>query len=148
MHWSNEGRRLRCLVRPLHALCVSWSGATEARPIQIDWTDCTPLVSCGDGILIGLTAILLLANGRIAGVSGIAGGLLRPAGGDTGWRFACPADDRRLLVGVGTCRGAGCTSGHGVCGIARRSPHSPATTACFVATGFLTVFVTRHVIGA
>jgi uncharacterized membrane protein YedE/YeeE len=143
--------------------------------MDIDWTHFTPLASLGGGILIGLAAVvLLLANGRVAGISGIAGGLLRPAGGDVGWRLAFllglasaplawlaagampPAQIDHspalltiggLLVGIGTRFGSGCTSGHGVCGIARLSPRSLAATACFVAAGFLTVVVMRHVIG-
>jgi uncharacterized membrane protein YedE/YeeE len=144
--------------------------------MQIDWTHFTPLASLGGGILIGLAAaLLLLANGRVAGISGIAGGLLRPARGDIGWRCAfllglvCaplawlafgampPAQIDHspalltvagLLVGVGTRFGSGCTSGHGVCGIARLSPRSLAATACFMLAGFAIVFVMRHVIGA
>lgn len=143
--------------------------------MQIDWLHFTPLASLGGGILIGLAAaFLLLANGRIAGVSGIAGGLLRPARGDIGWRLAfllglvCapltwlvfgampPAQIDHspalltvagLLVGIGTRYGSGCTSGHGVCGISRLSPRSLAATGCFVLAGFVTVFVMRHVIG-
>ena len=142
--------------------------------MHIDWIHFTPLASLGGGILIGLAAaLLLLANGRIAGISGIAGGLLRPAGGDIGWRLAFllglasaplawlgfgampPAQIDHspalltiagLLVGIGTRFGSGCTSGHGVCGISRLSPRSLAATACFMATGFLTVFVMRHAI--
>lgn len=144
--------------------------------MRIDWIHFTPFAALGGGILIGLAAaLLLLANGRIAGISGIAGGLLRPAHGDTGWRLAFllgllsaplawlafgampPAQIDNspalltaagLLVGIGTRFGSGCTSGHGVCGIARLSPRSMAATACFILAGFITVFVTRHVIGA
>ena len=144
--------------------------------MHIDWTHFTPLASLGGGILIGLAAaLLLLANGRIAGISGITGGLLRPSGGDIGWRLAFllglasaplawlafgampPAQIDHspalltvsgLLVGVGTRFGSGCTSGHGVCGISRLSPRSLAATACFLVAGFVTVFVMRHVIGA
>jgi len=143
--------------------------------MQIDWTQFTPLAALGGGILIGLAAaLLLLANGRIAGISGITGGLLRPARGDVGWRLAFllglagaplawlaagampPAQIDHapalltlsgLLVGIGTRFGSGCTSGHGVCGIARLSPRSIAATACFMLAGFATVFVMRHVIG-
>lgn len=144
--------------------------------MTIDWTHFTPLASLGGGVLIGLAAaLLLLANGRIAGISGIAGGLLRPAQGDIGWRLAFllglvaaplgwlafgampPAQIDNspllltvagLLVGVGTRFGSGCTSGHGVCGIARLSPRSLTATACFIVAGFVTVFVIRHVIGS
>jgi uncharacterized protein len=143
--------------------------------MRIDWLHFTPWASLSGGILIGLaTALLLLANGRVAGVSGILGGLLRPARGDVAWRIAFvlglfvapivwlamrampPAQIDHspallaiggLLVGVGTRFGSGCTSGHGVCGIARLSPRSLLATACFMAAGFVTVFVVRHVLG-
>ena len=127
------------------------------------------------GVLIGLAAVLLLlANGRIAGVSGIVGGLLSRKAGDTGWRVAfvlglwlgalvywaargalfevalqaTPAVMivAGFLVGYGTRLGSGCTSGHGVCGIARFSPRSMVATAVFMASGIATVFVVRHVI--
>jgi uncharacterized membrane protein YedE/YeeE len=142
--------------------------------MNIDWTHFTPLASMVGGLLIGLgAAVLLLANGRIAGISGIAGGLLRPARGDIGWRLAFilgllaaplgwlalqsmpPAQidhtpallaGAGLLVGLGTRFGSGCTSGHGVCGIARLSPRSLVATGCFMAAGFITVFVTRHIL--
>ncbi|NIA54266.1 YeeE/YedE family protein [Massilia sp. TW-1] len=143
--------------------------------MRIDWLHFTPWASLTGGILIGLaTALLLLANGRVAGVSGILGGLLRPARGDVAWRVAFvlglfvapivwlamrampPAQIDHspallalggLLVGVGTRFGSGCTSGHGVCGVARLSPRSLLATACFMAAGFVTVFVVRHVLG-
>ncbi len=143
--------------------------------MNIDWIHFTPLASLGGGLLIGLgAALLLLANGRIAGISGIAGGLLRPARGDIAWRLAFllgllaappvflamqampPAQIDHapgllalagLLVGIGTRFGSGCTSGHGVCGIARLSPRSLAATGCFMLAGFATVFVMRHVAG-
>jgi len=143
--------------------------------MRIDWIHFTPWASTAGGILIGLaTALLLLANGRVAGVSGILGGLLRPARGDVAWRVAFiaglffapivwltmrampPAQIDHspallaaggLLVGIGTRFGSGCTSGHGVCGIARLSPRSLLATACFVGAGFVTVFVVRHVLG-
>ena len=127
------------------------------------------------GVLIGLAAVLLLlANGRIAGVSGIVGGLLLRKPGDIGWRaafvlglwlgalvywaargalfeVALAATPAVLivagfLVGYGTRLGSGCTSGHGVCGIARFSPRSMVATAVFMASGIATVFVVRHVI--
>jgi uncharacterized membrane protein YedE/YeeE len=143
--------------------------------MMIDTTHFTPLASFGGGMLIGLgAALLLLANGRIAGISGILGGLLRPARGDIGWRLAFvlgllaaplgwlamqampPAQIDHtpallgaagLVVGLGTRFGSGCTSGHGVCGIARLSPRSLVATLCFMVAGFVTVFVMRHVIG-
>jgi len=143
--------------------------------MHIDWLHFTPWDSLAGGILIGLaTALLLLANGRVAGISGILGGLLRPASGDIAWRLCFvlglflaplvwltmrampPAQIDHspvmlaiggLLVGIGTRFGSGCTSGHGVCGIARLSPRSLLATACFMAAGFITVFVVRHVVG-
>jgi len=143
--------------------------------MTIDWLHFTPWASLAGGILIGLaTALLLLANGRVAGISGILGGLLRPSKGDIAWRvtfilglFVAPLvwltmramppaqiDHSPallaiggLLVGIGTRFGNGCTSGHGVCGIARLSPRSLLATACFLAAGFVTVFIVRHVLG-
>ena len=146
--------------------------------MTIDWLHFTPWASLAGGILIGLaTALLLLANGRVAGISGILGGLLRPAvasSGDMAWRvtfilglFVAPLAwltmgamppaqiDHSpalltvggLLVGIGTRFGSGCTSGHGVCGIARLSPRSLLATACFLAAGFATVYIVRHVLG-
>jgi uncharacterized protein len=126
------------------------------------------------GALIGFAAVLLLAlNGRIAGVSGILGGLITStARGERFWRLAfifgliagaglyilgrgglsleLHASTPTLLVagllvGTGTRLGSGCTSGHGVCGLARRSPRSLAATMIFMATAALTVFLTRHV---
>ncbi len=140
-------------------------------------TTFTPLASTIGGMLIGLAAVMMLAlNGRIAGISGIIGRLLPPyAGGDpigaaafllgliaaplvyaavAGAPFAQTVSGNvvlmaaaGLLVGFGTGVGGGCTSGHGVCGMARLSPRSIIATAIFMATGFLTVFVMRHVIG-
>ena len=143
--------------------------------MTIDWLHFTPWASLAGGILIGLaTALLLLANGRVAGISGILGGLLRPSRGDIAWRVTfilglfvaplawltmramppAPIDHSPLrlavsgqLVGIGTRFGNGCTSGHGVCGIARLSPRSLLATACFLAAGFATVFIMRHVLG-
>ena len=142
---------------------------------MIDWPNFTPWSALAGGILIGLaTALFLLLNGRIAGISGIVGGLLRPAAGDMAWRVAfilglvgapllfqvfsplpavqVDADTATLvvaglLVGVGTRYGSGCTSGHGVCGLSRLSPRSLVATAAFMAAGFATVFVVRHLIG-
>ena len=139
-------------------------------------TEFTPVSALTGGLLIGgSAAIFLVFTGRIAGISGILGGLLQPAGSDLGWRFAFLAGLvlapliymlaggapprveinssmatlvlAGLLVGVGTRLGAGCTSGHGVCGIGRGSPRSIAATAIFMATAVLTVFVTRHLMG-
>lgn len=143
--------------------------------MTIDWIHFTPWASLAGGILIGLAAALfVLFNGRIAGISGILGGLLQWPRGDIAWRFAfllgligapaayalfapLPAVQvdagsatlvvAGLLVGVGTRYGAGCTSGHGVCGISRLSPRSLVATAAFMAAGFATVFIVRHIIG-
>ena len=141
--------------------------------MAIDWTHFTPMSALAGGALIGIAAMLLAAlTGRIAGISGIVGGLLRPHPGEIGWRVAFVVGlmsapvlyallgDRvdvqidasnamivagGLLVGVGTRLGSGCTSGHGVCGLARRSPRSVAATLTFMAAGFFTVFLSRHV---
>jgi uncharacterized membrane protein YedE/YeeE len=143
--------------------------------MNIDWVHFTPWSSLAGGLTIGAAAAaFILLNGRIAGISGILGGLLRPSGGDVGWRIAfvlgliaaplpygalhtlpVPTVDAGeltlvaagLLVGVGTRYGAGCTSGHGVCGLSRRSPRSLAATAAFMLAGFATVFVVRHLLG-
>ncbi len=143
--------------------------------MTIDWQAFTPLASLAGGVLIGAAAALfVLFNGRIAGISGVLGGLLRPARGDVGWRVAFLAGlivaptvfamfsalpDVRidadwgllvlagLLVGVGTRYGAGCTSGHGVCGLSRLSLRSLVATLAFMAAGFATVFVLRHAAG-
>ncbi len=143
--------------------------------MQIDWQHFTPWAALAGGLLIGLAAALfVLLNGRIAGISGILGGLLRPARGDIGWRLAFalgivaapavyllfaalprPQVDAGfaelivagLLVGVGTRYGSGCTSGHGVCGLSRLSPRSLVATLVFMAAGFATVFVIRHLLG-
>jgi uncharacterized membrane protein YedE/YeeE len=142
--------------------------------MAIDWASFTPVSAAAGGALIGLAAgMLLLLNGRVAGVSGIAGGVLRPARGDVAWRLAFLAGlvaapmgyalvralpsitfDISLpvvalagfVVGIGTRYGAGCTSGHGICGIARLSPRSIVATCCFVAAGMITVFVVRHLL--
>ena len=141
---------------------------------MIDWTHFTPWTSLAGGVMIGTAAaMLLLLNGKIAGISGILGGLLRPRAGDIGWRvafilglvvapllyqLAAPLPSLQidagtpllivagLLVGVGTRYGSGCTSGHGVCGLSRLSPRSLVATAAFMAAGFVTVFVVRHLI--
>ncbi|ACS38815.1 MULTISPECIES: YeeE/YedE family protein [Methylorubrum] len=137
----------------------------------------TPLSATLGGVMIGAAAALfLLLNGRIAGISGILGGLLAPPSGQTGWRAAFLAGlvlaplvyagfggslppvtvdasfpllvVAGLLVGFGARLGAGCTSGHGVCGIGRGSSRSLAATGTFMAVAILTVFVTRHLLGA
>ena len=143
--------------------------------MTIAWTSFTPWLSLAGGLLVGLAAtLLILFNGRIAGISGIAGRLLRPARGDVAWRLAfvlglaaAPLAWRAvaaapglhvaastitlviagLLVGLGTRLGSGCTSGHGVCGLSRGSIRSLAATACFMAAGVATVFFVRHLLG-
>ena len=140
--------------------------------MTIAWQNFTPWASLAGGMLIGLAAaLLILFNGRIASISGILGGLLRPRQGDLGWRIAFLAGligtpllyqvwqalppvqidagtpaliVAGLLVGVGVRYGAGCTSGHGVCGLSRLSPRSLAATMAFMAAGFLTVYLLRH----
>jgi uncharacterized protein len=136
----------------------------------------TPASALIGGMLIGVAAsLLLLINGRIAGVSGIAGGLLRADPGERAWRVLFVVGLMAgagaygliapwpvsisidaswpvliaggLLVGFGTQLGSGCTSGHGVCGIARLSPRSIVATLVFMLTAAATVFVVRHVIG-
>jgi len=142
--------------------------------MTIDWTHFTPWASLAGGILIGIAAAMfVLLNGRIAGISGILGGLLVPKRPDVAWRVAfiagllvapwalllfVPATAPRIdagfgalvvagvLVGLGTRYGAGCTSGHGVCGLSRLSPRSLVATLAFMAAGFATVFVVRHLI--
>ena len=143
--------------------------------MMIDWANFTPWPSLAGGALIGLAAALfILLSGRVAGISGILGGLLRWPKGDAAWRVAfllglvaapmayalvkpLPAVQvdagtatllvAGLLVGVGTRYGSGCTSGHGVCGLSRMSPRSLAATASFMAAGFAVVFVVRHLLG-
>jgi uncharacterized membrane protein YedE/YeeE len=143
--------------------------------MTIDWASFTPGSAAIGGVIIGLAvAAFVLVNGRIAGISGIVGGLLKPAPGDVAWRIAfvaglivaplCFAIVAKLppvvieasyptliiaglLVGIGTRYGAGCTSGHGVCGISRLSPRSIVATLSFMAAGFATVFIVQHFIG-
>jgi uncharacterized membrane protein YedE/YeeE len=136
----------------------------------------SPVSAAIGGALIGLAAVLLmLFNGRIAGVSGITGGLINPRTEDRGWRLAfvgglvaaplaaalvghampmpqMPANYAviviaGLLVGFGTRLGNGCTSGHGICGIARLSPRSMVATAVFMIAAIVVVALTRHVFG-
>ena len=143
--------------------------------MAIDWNVFTPGAALAGGALIGIAvAMFALLNGRIAGISGIVGGLLTPARGDVAWRAAfviglvaaplvygllaaVPALHIEagsgtlvaagLLVGIGARYGSGCTSGHGVCGLSRPSPRSLAATAAFMGAGFATVFVLRHLFG-
>ena len=142
--------------------------------MQIDWNNFTPWAALAGGMLIGLSAaVFVLFNGRIAGISGILGGLLEWPKGDVAWRLAFLAGligaplvygavltlpevridadfptliIAGLLVGVGTRYGSGCTSGHGVCGLSRMSPRSLVATVTFMLAGFATVFVVRHLI--
>lgn len=142
--------------------------------VAIDWNAFTPFAAVAGGVLIGLAAaVFALFNGRIAGISGILGGLLQPRRGDIAWRAAFiagllaapllymafqPLPQPRieagdgalvasgLLVGLGTRYAGGCTSGHGVCGIARLAPRSMVATAAFMAAGFATVHVLRHLL--
>lgn len=140
--------------------------------MTLNWTAFTPGSALAGGLMIGAAAALLvLLSGRIAGISGILGGLLRRVPGERAWRlafvigllvapwlygmFAAPLRPQidtgwgllllaGLIVGIGTRYGAGCTSGHGVCGLSRLSPRSAVATAVFMAAGFVSVFVIRH----
>ena len=145
--------------------------------MNLDWANFTPWSSLTGGIILGIaSALFILINGRILGISGILGGLLPPKVGDTTWRiafllgmFAAPTVFHAvvpaeyitaprieatewmivvagLLVGVGTRYASGCTSGHGVCGLSRLSPRSLVATASFMSAGFVTVYVGRHLI--
>jgi uncharacterized membrane protein YedE/YeeE len=136
----------------------------------------TPVSALAGGLLIGVSAALLLwLNGRIAGISGIAGGLISGAASDRPWRALFligliggvalyrlaggPLEEIELtpslpllaagglLVGIGTRIGGGCTSGHGVCGLGRLSPRSIAATVTFIVAAGATVFVVRHILG-
>jgi uncharacterized membrane protein YedE/YeeE len=136
----------------------------------------TPWTGLAGGALIGLaSAVLLLFNGRVAGVSGILGGLLSPAPGDIGWRLTfvlglvagglaatalipgafdygitrsqAAVIGAGVLVGFGTRLGSGCTSGHGICGVSRLSARSIVATLTFMATGTLTVLVINRLLG-
>ncbi|WP_439890068.1 YeeE/YedE family protein [Ralstonia sp. 25C] len=143
--------------------------------MSIDFAHFTPGASLVGGLIIGLAAaVLVLANGRIAGISGILGGLLQRPRGDMDWRVAflvgligAPMLAAVLghpvvpeiaagwgevlaagfLVGIGTRYAGGCTSGHGVCGLSRGSVRSLVATLTFMAAGIVTVFVMRHVVG-
>ena len=143
--------------------------------MAIDWQHFTPWASLLGGALIGLAVLIfILFNGRIAGISGIIGGLIKPSLQDAGWRIAfvmgllvspslwqlfaaLPAIEIQannpllivsgLLVGIGTRFGAGCTSGHGICGLSRLSPRSIVATVCFMLAGFVTVYITQHLLG-
>ncbi len=136
----------------------------------------TPISASIGGILIGLSAaVMLLVDGKIAGISGILGGVLKPTKGDTSWRVCFLAGllagglllrlvlpsafdfgiirpypllvIAGLLVGFGTRLGSGCTSGHGVCGVSRLSPRSIVATGTFIFTGAATVYLLNHLAG-
>lgn len=142
--------------------------------MTIDWIHFTPASALAGGMVIGIaTAILLLLAGRIAGISGIVGGLFRRQPGDIGWRFAFVSGlilapiiwqlfnelppiqiDTSylimalagLIVGLGTRYASGCTSGHGVCGLSRLSPRSIVATLTFITAGVVTVYLIRHLL--
>ena len=144
--------------------------------MTIDWSAFTPWSAALGGVVIGIAAALLvLVNGRVAGISGIVGGMFAPRAGDFAWRLAFLAGlvlaplayaavaappsitieagypvliAAGLLVGIGTRFAGGCTSGHGVCGLSRLSPRSLVATLSFMAAGFVTVLVVRHAIGS
>ena len=136
----------------------------------------TPISAAVGGVLIGLSAVLLmLSTGRIAGLSGIFAGLINPQTSDRAWRaafiagliaapisamllgYAGPSPQMPgsyvtivvggLLVGFGARLGSGCTSGHGICGIARFSPRSIAATGVFMGAAIVVVALTHHVLG-
>jgi uncharacterized membrane protein YedE/YeeE len=143
--------------------------------MTIDWNAFTPFTALAGGAMIGVAAsLLVLLNGRIAGISGIVGGFVRAGAADRLWRMAFVAGillapvvallfgsaphitiDASIpalviagfLVGLGTRYGSGCTSGHGVCGLARLSMRSIIATIVFMAAGFIIVYVTRHLVG-
>ena len=145
--------------------------------MNIDWNNFTPWASLSGGILLGVaSALFILLNGRVLGISGILGGLLPPKAGDAGWRVAfllgmlaaplaygllapegfaqAPRIDAGfativaagLLVGLGTRYGSGCTSGHGVCGLSCLSPCSLVATLAFMGAGFAMVFMIHHIL--
>lgn len=144
--------------------------------MTIDWGAFTPGMALLGGALIGLSAaIFVLINGRVAGISGILGGLMTAARGDRAWRVAFLAGMiaapwlyhlavglpeavieantpmlllAGVLVGIGTRYGSGCTSGHGVCGLSRFSLRSLVATLTFMAAGFAMVYAIRHAFGA
>nr|WP_321460773.1 YeeE/YedE family protein [uncultured Cohaesibacter sp.] len=137
-------------------------------------TEFTPLLSFAGGALIGLAAILLMLTwGRIAGMTGILAGLLPPLGSDLRWKasflagailapfcyqlaisdvtYQMPLSTEALIIGgiitgIGVTFGSGCTSGHGICGLARFSPRSAVAVLMFMSFAFLTVFLTRHIL--
>ncbi|WP_374444780.1 YeeE/YedE family protein [Providencia sp.] len=140
--------------------------------MSIDWVNFTPVSAAIGGVLIGVAvAILLVFNGRIAGISGILGGILKPVKGDTAWKVAfilgiiispllfmwvayTPEVNiaastpvliiAGLLVGFGTRLGSGCTSGHGICGMARFFRRSIVAVLIFMVVAFVTVAISNH----
>lgn len=144
--------------------------------MTIDWIHFTPWAALAGGALLGVaSAALILVNGRILGISGILDGLLIPRRSDASWQvffllglilaptslsllapelLSAPRIDAGnativaagILVGLGTRYGSGCTSGHGVCGLSRLSPRSLVATLAFMASGFATVYLIRHVL--
>jgi uncharacterized membrane protein YedE/YeeE len=140
----------------------------------INWTEATPINSFAGGVLIGVAvSILILFNGKVAGISGILGGIIKFKTNDVSWRllfligllishiiysifFALPVVTMHsgnltvltagLLVGLGTRYGSGCTSGHGICGISRLSTRSIVATIIFMLAGIVTVYVTHHLV--
>lgn len=141
--------------------------------MNIDWTQVTVVNSLAGGVLLGLSAgLFMMFNGRIAGISGMLGSFFKttlPAREQVLflagliiapwlWYLFVPLPAMQittssglmilagLLVGIGTSLGSGCTSGHGVCGLSRLSPRSLAATLCFMATGFISVFVLQHIL--
>ncbi|MFZ9477931.1 MAG: YeeE/YedE family protein [Steroidobacteraceae bacterium] len=144
--------------------------------MNIDWVHFSPWAALTGGIVLGgASAAFVLVNGRVLGISGILGGLLVPQRSDASWRvffllglILAPASlsliapelvgtpridagnvsvvAAGLLVGLGTRYGSGCTSGHGVCGLSRLSPRSLVATLAFMASGFATVYLIRHVL--
>ena len=136
-------------------------------------TEFTPLVSFAGGTLIGLAAVLLMLSwGRIAGMTGILAGILPPFGSDMRWKasflagavlapllyeatisdiaYQMPVSLEALIIGgvitgIGVTFGSGCTSGHGICGLARFSRRSAVAVIMFMSFAFLTVFLTRHI---
>ena len=165
---------MKTLVFALLSLAMAVASATLL--LKGHMTNFTPWSALCGGALIGISAsLLLLLNGRVAGISGIVGGLVRPRPQETSWRAlfvagllvgglvlfllrpasfgAAPvslplAIVAGLFVGFGTRLGSGCTSGHGVCGLSRFSRRSLAATMTFMATGAMAAFVVQHIVGA
>ena len=138
----------------------------------LNWTEVNPLMALMGGVLIGgAVSILILFNGKVAGISGIVGGLINPQKNDVAWRIAFVAGlvispivysvfhtlpvatidasntmiiIAGLTVGIGTRYGSGCTSGHGVCGLARLTPRSLVASFSFMLAGVATVYLVRQ----